>query len=163
MVRLPEPRDAQQLCRLRALRVQRARERVNLARVELDRAAAAVKQRQHQIATAKGAIAALADAVVTTLAPALPRWSTVTSAQRERLIEHLEREEFALAGDEQKLEEAQERLQEARAGLTRALGREGAVRDLYDETLRARAADRERRTERELEDQGRPLAASQHR
>jgi hypothetical protein len=157
---LPKRHEAQQLCTLRALRVQRAREGVAQAQVEVDRAAAAVVQRQHEIERARRAIEQLKHAVVTSLAPVLPRWSHITTAQQERLADRLEREEYALIDDEHALEQAQEKLQEARAALTRALAREDAVRGLANETRRAHARERERRAERDSEDQGRPAQAS---
>ncbi|HEX6707429.1 MAG TPA: hypothetical protein VF169_21910 [Albitalea sp.] len=145
-----------QLCRLRSLRVQRARERCAQAQAEVDQAMHAVRERQHRIAHCRREIEALAHAVVHALAPRLPRWSGVAAAQRERLADRLERDEYALIGDEQALEEAQERLQQARAELTRALAREDALQDLAGETRRAEALAREQRSEREIEDQGSP-------
>lgn len=160
MSRLPKLSEARQMCRLRALRVQRARERCGQAQIELDQAAQAVSERQRAIDRRRGEIDALNQAVVNQLAPELPRWSTVVAAQRERLADLLERDEFALIEDEHHLEQMQERLQQARADVTRALAREDAVRGLAEETARARAHERERRSEVDLEDQGRPQAAS---
>jgi hypothetical protein len=152
---LPEPREAQQLYRLRTLRVQRARERCGQAQAEVERAAHEVRERQRLIERCRRAIDALSHAVVNSLAPSLPRWGSMAAAQQDRLADRLERDEYALISDEQRLEEAQERRQEARAELTRALAREDAVRDLAHETRRAHALARERRGELELEDQGR--------
>jgi DNA repair exonuclease SbcCD ATPase subunit len=153
---LPKLREAQQLCKLRALRVQRARDGVTQAQAEVERAAAAVTARQHKIEQARRAVEDLQKAVVTTLVPSLPRWSGVARAQQERLSEQLEREEYELIQDERALEQAQEKLQQARAELTRALAREDVVRDLAKQSKRALSQDRERRAERDLEDQGRP-------
>jgi len=158
---LPQPQEAKQLFRLRSLRVQRARERCNAAQVEVAEAAKAVRARQKRIALGRQAIEQLAHDVVHALAPRLPRWSTMAAAQRERLHDQLEREEFALHGDEQALEEIQERLQQARAELTRALAREDAVRGLSHQVQRSHAQARERLVERELDDQGRaPVRAA---
>jgi hypothetical protein len=155
--RLPKPGEAQQLVRLRGLRVQRARERVAQAQAEVALAAEAVRSRQQQIERVRRSIEELQHAIVTSLAPSLPRWSGVTGAQQERLADRLERDEYALIQDEHGLEAAQEKLQEARAELTRALAREDVVRDLAKKARRARLSDRERRAERDLEDQGRPV------
>lgn len=152
---LPRPREAQQLCRLRALRVERARTGVSTAQAGVERAEASVAQRQRAIARGRRAIEDLQHAVVHALAPTLPRWSGVTAAHQERLTDRLERDEYALISEEQALEEAQEGLQQARAELTRALAREDAVRGLADETRRAHALERERRAESEIDDQGR--------
>jgi hypothetical protein len=157
--RLPKPGEAQQLCRLRALRVQRARERVAQAQTKMERAAEAVRIRQQQIERIRRAIDDLQNAIVTSLAPSLPRWSGVTGAQQERLTDRLERDEYALVQDEHTLESAQDALQQARADLTRALAREDVVRDLAHQARRAQVAERERRAERDLEDQGRPARA----
>ena len=152
--RLPQPHEANQLCRLRSLRVQRAREQVGKAQAEVDSAARAVRERQHKIERLERDIEALSHAVVHELAPRLPRWADVARAQREHLADRLERDQFALIDDEQHLEEAQERLQEARADLTRALARDDAVQGLARQSRRAHVAAREQRVERELEDLG---------
>jgi len=150
---LPELHDAQQLHRLRGLRVQRARDAVAAALRNLAAAAATVQERQRAVEQGRRRIDALAHALVHALASKLPRWSTTATAQRERLEDRLERDEFELIDDQRRLEEAQEQAQRARAELTRALAREDAVNGLVDETRRARASWREQRVERELEDQ----------
>ena len=161
MSRLPHPREAKQLCRLRALRVQRARERCAQAQAEVDRSAQVVRERQQQIAQHEREIDALKHAVVHELAPHLPRWSELIAAQKQRLIDRLEREESELIDDEHALEAAQEKLQQARAEVTRALAREDAVAGLARESRRAQLLERERRADLDLEDQGRPLAGRQ--
>jgi len=153
---LPKLSEAKQLCKLRALRVQRAREGVAQAQVEVNNAMEAIARRQQQIERVRRAVEDLQHAVVTSLAPSLPRWSGVTQARQEKLSEQLEREEYGLIQDERDLEAAQEKLQQARAELTRALAREDVVRDLASQAKRAQTQHRERRAERELEDQGRP-------
>jgi chromosome segregation ATPase len=152
--RLPDPHDAQQLCRLRQLRVQRARDICKQAQAALAPAAAAVHRRQQQIEQGRQAIDAWSRAVVNELAPQLPRWANLIVAQRDRLRERLERDEYALIDDERQLEQAQEQLQQASAALTRALAQEDAVRGLLAQARRELAAARERRAEVELEDQG---------
>ncbi len=159
---LPKRHEARQLCKLRALRVERAREGVAQAQAELAQAADAVRQRQLQIERVRRSLDELQQAVVTTLVSVLPRWSGVTAAQRERLADRLERDEYALTNDERELERAQEKLQAARSELTRALAREDAVRGLAHQTQRFHALDRERRAERDLEDQACPRAAGRH-
>ena len=152
---LPHPREATQLQRLRTLRVERSRERCAQAQAEVERAAQAVRERRRRIERGQREIEALGRAMVHQLAPRLPRWAGIAGAQKEQLAERLEREEYALVDDEHQLEQAQERLQQARAELTRALAREDAVRGLAHETRRAHLQAREQRAERELEDQGR--------
>jgi flagellar biosynthesis chaperone FliJ len=153
---LPKRHEAQQLCKLRALRVQRAREGVAKAQAECARVEEVVRKRQHEVDTTRRAGEDLQNAVVTSLVPSLPRWSEVAGAQRERLTDQLERLEYALVQDEHRLEQAQEAVQAARAELTRALAREDTVRDLAKQAQRAFALKREQLAEREIEDQGRP-------
>lgn len=157
--KLPTPRDAAQLLRLRSLRVQRAREACAKTRLEVEQAQAVVKERQHAIERSQRQMTELADAIVTTLAPDLPRLSGLIAANRERLADRLERDEYALIDDEHALEQAQERAQQAGAELTRALAREDAVRGLAKQTRRAVLHAREQRAELEIEDQGRRPAA----
>ena len=154
-IALPEPHEARQLCRLRSLRVQRARERCVQIQAEAARAADTVRESRRKVERSRRAVEQLAHAVVHALAPQLPRWSGMAAAQRERLDDQLERAEYALVDDEQQLEEAEERLAQARADVTRALAREDAVRGLADQVQRSHAAERERRVEREQDDQQR--------
>jgi flagellar biosynthesis chaperone FliJ len=157
--RLPQVHEAQQLARLRALRVQRARERIVPAQAECERAREAVLQRQRKIDQQRDAIAALRQAIVTSLAPVLPRWADVTRARHEHLADQLERNEYGLIQDERALEAAEEALQQARGELTRALAREDAVRGLVHDARRARTQAHEQRAEREMDDQIRPSTA----
>jgi flagellar biosynthesis chaperone FliJ len=156
---MPSVSEARQLHRLRSLRVQRAREQIPPAQAKVDQAFAAVQLRQRQIHHLRRSTEELRDAIVTTLAPRLPRWSEVTTAQQERLADQLERAEYGLIDDQRALEAAQEKLQQARSELTRALAREDAVRGLADEAKRCRAKAREQRAEREVDDQIRPQGA----
>jgi hypothetical protein len=145
--------ETRQLLRLRTLRVQRAREAVAQAQAGVDAAARAVEERQGSIERAQREMDALAHALVHGLAPRLPRWSEIAAAQRDRLADRLEREEYALIDDEHALEQAHERVQKARAELTRALAREDAVRGLAGEAQRAVMQAREQKLERESDDQ----------
>ena len=161
MTTLPAPHEAQQLHRLRSLRVERARERCAAARAAVEAAADSVRARQRQIERHRRDSDALQHAIVNALAPQLPRWSGMVAAQRDRLCDLLERAEFALVEDERLLEEAQENFRQAQAEQTRALAREDAVRGLVQSSRQAQAGARERRAEAELEDQ-RPPAAAAH-
>lgn len=154
--RLPQPHEAQQLARLRALRVQRAREHIAPAQAAVEQAAQAVRERQRKIASLQHQLTESRLAVVTSLAPTLPRWSALTGAHLEKLVDQLERHEYELMQDDRALEAAQEQLQQARSELTRALAREDAVQGLARQVKRARMLEREQRAERELDDQGRP-------
>jgi len=150
---LPTPREAKQLCRLRALRVERARERCGEAQAGVERAAEAVRERQRRIERVQRDLSALNEAVVHALAPSLPRWGTLAGAQRAHLAERLERDEYELIADEHRLEEAREALQQARSELTRALARQDAVQGVADQARRARVVALDRRAEVEVEDQ----------
>jgi hypothetical protein len=151
--RLPAPSEAQQLVRLRTLRVQRARDACAAAAAGIVAAQRAVAERQRQIERVRSEQDALGKAVAQGFDGGLARWSRLLVAQRDKLADRLERDEYALVGDERKLEEAQEAAAEARAGLTRALAREDAVRGLLGEARRAVARVREQRAEVEQEDQ----------
>ena len=158
--RLPQPHEARQLCRLRGLRVQRARDQVARAQEEAAAALQAVRQRQQRVHELRGSVTALREGIVGTLAPTLPRWSRITVAQQEHLNEQLERQQYELSGEEQALEQAQDKLQQARAELTRALAREDAVRGLAEDSQRAHRLERDKRAERDLDDQARPGVAT---
>lgn len=157
---LPDRHDAAQLLRLRTLRVERAREAVAAAQRELDAAAIALRAQQARVERLRGEIDALEHALVHGLAPQLPRWSTLVVAQREALADRLERAEYALVEDEHTLEQAQEKLQQAKAEWTRAQAREDAVRGLAEDAKRAHRLGREQLVEREVEDQGFRRAAT---
>ena len=151
--RLPAPGEAQQLVRLRTLRVQRAREGCAAAAAAIEAAQQAVADRQRRITRVRSEQDALGRSVAQGFDGGLARWSRLLVAQRDKLADRLERDEYALVGDERKLEEAQEAAAEARAELTRALAREDAVRGLLAESRKAVALVREQRAEAEQEDQ----------
>lgn len=156
---LPQPHEAQQLCRLRSLRVERAQEAWNRARDEVDAAARKVQDSERAIARIRGAIDAHGQAIVNALAPHLPRWAAMVTAQSERLADQLERAEYALIDDEHALEDAREALARARTALTRAQASEDAVKGLAKQAKQALAQAREQRADIELEDQGARRAA----
>jgi DNA repair exonuclease SbcCD ATPase subunit len=160
---LPQPHEAQQLCRLRGLRVQRAQEVCTRAQADVDAAARTVRDRERAIERSRTEIDTLCQAIVHGLAPHLPRWATMATAQRDRLADQLERAEYALIDDEQALEETRERLAQARSALTRAQASEDAVQGLAKEARQAQAHAREQRADIELEDQGARRAAPTRR
>jgi len=157
---LPQPHEAQQLCRLRGLRVQRAQEAWAKARDEVDAAVRKVRDRERAIERMRTAIDTLSHSIVNGFAPHLPRWAAMVTAQSERLADQLERAEYALIDDEHALEQARERLAQARTALTRAQASEDAVKGLAKEALQAVAQAREQRADIELEDQGARRASS---
>lgn len=152
---LPSVQEAVQLHRLRALRVQRAREALAQANAQVRQAAEAVLQREQVAQASRCAMDQLAREVVSSLAPQLPRWSALIRAERERRFEHWERAVDAVIGANEDLAQARDKARQAGADLTRALGREDTVRDLLGQARRAQALLREQRAEVELEDQGR--------
>ncbi len=156
---LPRPHEAQQLCRLRGLRVQRAREACTKAQADVDAAGHKVRESERAIERIRDQIDTLSQAMVNGFAPHLPRWATMATAQRDRLADQLERAEYALIDDEQALEHAREGLAQARTALTRAQASEDAVKGLAKEAKQALAHAREQRADSELEDQGARRAA----
>ena len=157
---LPQPHEAHQLCRLRSLRVERAQEAWARARDEVDAAARKVREQERAIERIRSAIDAHGQAIVNGLAPHLPRWAGLVTAQSERLADQLERAEYALIDDEHALEEAREALARARSALTRAQASEDAVKGLAKEAKQALALAREQRADSEVEDQGARRGAS---
>ncbi len=153
---LPSPQQARELQGLRTLRVRRARQRLAGAMQEVAAAQLAVDRRRAAIQDSKAAISSLANAVVGSLAPHLPRWNGMVQAERARLLDRLERDEDAMIGESRKLDEARRAVEEARIGLTRAMAREDVVRDLARQAAMARATAAERRLEIEQSDQ--PMA-----
>ncbi len=149
------PQDAVQLHKLRILRVTQARERCADAGKQVTAAEIAVDQRQRLIQASRRAIGSLAQAVVTSLAPHLPRWNGIVHAERARLAERLERDEDALIGESRRLEASRQAAEQARGELARAMAREDVVRDLAQQARHARQLEVERRAEAEQEDQGR--------
>jgi ATP-dependent exoDNAse (exonuclease V) beta subunit len=150
--RLPSPRDAARLVQLRSLRVQRAREAFTAASAAVLDAEHALQDRQRSIERIRREIDALGQSVMQGFDGQLPRWSQQLVLQRDKLADRLERAEYALTGDERRLEEAQEAAAQAQAELTRALARDDAVRGLLHESRRAVDKLREQRAEREQDD-----------
>jgi len=155
----PTPLEARQLCRLRALRVERAEAQRNEAQAAADRALAAVQTRQEAIMGSRSALAALSRTLAGELALDRPRWQGFAAAERARLADRIERDEYALVGEERTLEEANARLYEAGVELARARAREDVVRDLAADARRRRSRERDVRAEVELEDRPRRMPA----
>jgi hypothetical protein len=153
---LPSPQQARELQGLRTLRVRRARERLAGAMQEVAAAQLAVDRRRAAIQGSEAAIDSLANAVVGSLAPHLPRWNGMVQAERARLRDRLERDEDAMIGESRRLDEARQAAEQARVGLTRAVAREDVVRDLARQAAAARATAAERLLEIEQSDQ--PMA-----
>ena len=152
---LASPQDALQLHKLRTLRVTRARERCADAGKEVAAAEVAVEHRQRAIRASRCAIGSLAQAVVTSFVPHLPRWNGMVHAERARLSDRLERDEDALIGEARRLRECRQAAEQARVDLSRAMDREDVVRDLVQQARQARDLVSEQRAETEQEDQGR--------
>lgn len=151
--RLPAPREAQQLVRLRTLRVQRAREACAAAAAGVAAAQQAVAERQHQISRVRQQQQALVRSMAQGFDGGLARWSRLLVAQRDKLADRLERDEYALLGEEHRLQEAHDAAARARAELSRALAREDAVRGLLGQACAALARRREHGAELEQDDQ----------
>jgi hypothetical protein len=139
---LPVLADTRQLLRLRARRGEGARAA----------GPAAVCHRQQQVARVR----AEQDALVRTMAQGfdggLARWSRQLIAQRDKLADRLERDEYALLGDERAVQEAENAAAQSRVELSRALAREDSVRGLLGRTQQAWARQRDQQAEAEQED-----------
>jgi hypothetical protein len=159
MTRLPTPKEASQLLRLRALRVTRAQERCTAAGREVADAERAVHQRQQLIDASRSAIESLAQAVVGTLAIHLPRWNGWVEAHRAGLAERLEREEDAMIDDARRLTDACAAQEQAQVELARARARQDVVRGLEEQARRGHLVAVEQRSELDIEDQGRRATA----
>ena len=149
---IPTADEANQLCRLRALRVKRAEERQNEAKAVVQRALAIVCARQAAVAATLKRLDELAYSIVHELAENMPRWASLAAAERDRVDDRLERDRVALRDEEKQLDEANIKLYQARQELARARARENVVQDLAKQADRLRARTREQRAERELED-----------
>ncbi|MGE0802440.1 MAG: hypothetical protein AB7G13_02580 [Lautropia sp.] len=149
---------ARQLQQLRTLAVRRARAALAQADAGFAEAQRVVAARRAAIAASHTATAALGRALVGPLASQLPRWIGLASAERDRLADRIERDEDALIDEQAALEGAAAAQEQARAALGRALAREDAAGDLLRRACQARAAEHERRSERDAEDARRPAA-----
>lgn len=152
---LPTVDQADQLARLRAIQVRRAREACEAARIALEAASRAVDFREGCLRALRGQLDALALATVTRHAVALGRWSGLAAAQRAGLLDRIERESFVLADETNALARARDDLLAARVALGRALSREDAVAGLAAQARGERDRARERLAERETDDASR--------
>jgi len=148
----PDLIETRQLCRLRSLRVQRAEARRDEAKAAADAALAAVIARREVIAAQRARLQDLDRSLAEELAATQPRWAVLAKTEREWLTDQLARLEYALLGEERKLEQAQARMREATLELARAREREQVVREMAADAVRERLRTREARAESELED-----------
>jgi hypothetical protein len=153
--RLPTLQETAQLLRLRDLRMMRAIKRRAAAADEVTAAEIAFHERQQLIHESRSAIDSLAEAVVTSLAPHLPRWNGTIGAHRGCLAERLERHEDAMIDDARRLDTARDADERARNELARARARQEVASDLDHRARLGRVHVLEQRSELETEDQRR--------
>lgn len=141
-----------QWLRLRALRVERARAVLRQAEQAERAARAVVEARQRRIEDGRVALASLARDWSGTHSAAWPRWQGALSGWREALVDRIERDEYELIDEERTLEETVDALQQAQAGLVRAMARQEAVGELVQQARQEAGRWQERRAEREQDE-----------
>jgi hypothetical protein len=141
-----------QLLRLRELRVRAAARQCAACRDALEDAQAAVERRQRRIEAWKQRRDDLAQQVVGAAAPAIGRFAASVAALREHLVTELERDEYGLIDDENELDLAQQRLDDALAQWRRERAREDGVRDLLMQARSERHQEIELRNDAEAEE-----------
>jgi flagellar biosynthesis chaperone FliJ len=122
--------ELKQLSRLRQLRVNAALELQNKCVNQLNVTLERVETRLVRIATIKSSISDLANYMVGPGSRRLPKEGTYATAQRERLDDQLERNEYALLGEQEAVEEAEQQLQNAKQAWIKAVAREEAVKKM---------------------------------
>ena len=149
---LLSPKDAKQLALLRALQVRRANATVRQAQELCAQTEAAVQNRHRRIESASQAIHHHSHEAAHRFGHVMPRWIAVTTAERRRLIERLEREEFALADETVEHEQACDELERARAALARATTRQELTDDLAHQATQHRLSRVEAMTATETDE-----------
>jgi len=143
--------DTDILRRIRALRADRAQRHVADARAAADAADAAAAERQVHVDAVRAALAEWRAAIGTTLAPDLPRWSSMLFAREAHLAEQLERAEDKLLSARETRDEARQALAAAQRALVAARRREHVAGDLVQRARREAARAHECRLERDDE------------
>jgi hypothetical protein len=146
------PADAAQLLQLRQLQLRRAQAALAEALEAEARAQQALERRHDKVTRLRSSRLGLMTALTGRLAACLPQWSPWAGAQRAWLDEQVEREAYALIGDEQALEQAQDERAERQRELARCEHREALAQDLLREQRRQQARDDERRQDSARED-----------
>ncbi len=144
--------EAQQFMRLRSLQLRRAETALGEARQALQMAEQAVAERGRRLQGLRASRLGLQHAVLGALAPTLPRWAGLVSAQRDRLDDQFEREEYALIDDERALERAQDTVRDSQQAVARLQQREDFARELLQHQRRLHQAAAEHRSELEREE-----------
>jgi hypothetical protein len=122
--------ELKQLSKLRQLRVRAALEHHSSCTRYLNAAQVKVVIRATKIADIRNSISKLSNYMVGVGCVRLPKEATYAIAQREVLDDQLERNAYALLGEQQALEECEQQLQEAKNAWIKAIGREEAVKKL---------------------------------
>ncbi|MED5621618.1 hypothetical protein [Ideonella sp. BN130291] len=152
MKQVGDPDELALLLRLRELRVRTAARHCMLCRHAVEDAQAAVERRQRRIDAWKRRRDDLAQQVVGPAAPAIGRFAASAAALREHLDTELERDEYGLIDDENELDQAQQRLDDAMAQWRRERAREDGVRDLLQQARTEQHQQIELRTDAEAEE-----------
>jgi hypothetical protein len=139
--------ELKQLSRLRQLRVNAALEYQNKCASQLYAAVSKVETRITRIATIKDSISDLANYMVGPGCARLPKEAAYATAQRERLDDQLERNEYALLGEQEAVEQAEQQLQEAKQAWIKTVAREAAVKKMQTKFQHQMLAEEHRRSE----------------
>lgn len=156
------PKDAKQLASLRALQMRRASAVVRQAQEQCAITDAAVLSRRKRIEAVHHEMHHLSHEAAHRFGHAMPRWIALATAERRRLIERLEREEFALADEIVEHQEACDELNRARAVLARVSARQEVTDDLVIQAVRQQLATQEASTATET-DEAFATAIARHR
>jgi len=146
------PKDAKQLASLRALHMRRASALVKQAQDQCSLTDAAVRSRRKRIEAVNQEMDHLSHEAAHRFGHAMPRWIALATAERRRLIDRLEREEFALADEMVEHEEACDELNRARAALARAAARQEMTDDLARQAVQHHLATQEANTATETDE-----------
>lgn len=154
MISLPSlpPADARQLLQLRQLQLRRAQAALAEAVDAETQAQQALDRRHDKVTRLRASRLNVMTDIAGHLAACLPRLSPWAGAYRAWLDEQVEREAYALIGDEQALEQAQDERAERQRELARCEHREALAQDLLREQRRRQARDDERRQDAARED-----------
>lgn len=139
--------ELKQLSRLRQLRVKAALEHQNMCAQQLHAAQAKAETRMSRIANIRGNIKDLSDYMVGPGCSRLPKEATYAIAQRERLDDQLERNEYALLSEQEAVDEAEQLLQDAKDVWLKAIAREEAVKKMLEKFQHQIVLDEHKRSE----------------
>jgi hypothetical protein len=149
---LAQPKDLEQLLRLRQVQVDKAQAQLRVGRLQRDEASRVVEESMRKVHDDVANVRRFAEYIVGEGAPELARLGSMFNGYRAHLNDTLAASQAGLTKNRERLEDAEEALAELQAQWLREMARRDAVESSLRRSRAAEVRETERLAEAELEE-----------